>query len=279
MGAKRKQSRRKLPSSTRHPADRKPGTSLTSKATNAIIRDHHVLRKRVSRARDSGRNATKLEEEVINDLETYQRASLLGQSKVRGGDTSKVLVGWLKALKQHDQLLNMLEIGSLDINNDCSKSKMFDMTRIDLKSRHTMIQEQDFMERPLPEAHSEDRFDIISLSLVLNFVSDPKARGDMLSRASLYLRKPNLDSDARFLPCLFLVLPAPCITNSRYLTEHRLSAIMNQLGYKLLERKLTSKLIYFLWHYVGQASVPGENFRKIQVHPGKSRNNYAIVIE
>lgn len=46
---------------------------------------------------------------------------------------------------------------------------------IDLRSNHPLIQEQDFL--LMDETEHRDRWDVISLSLVLNFVPDPKDRG------------------------------------------------------------------------------------------------------
>lgn len=53
-----------------------------------------------------------------------------------------------------------------------------DVTAIDLRSRHPSILEQDFLLMDLSE-HRET-WDIVSLSLVLNFVPDGKDRGTLL---------------------------------------------------------------------------------------------------
>lgn len=46
---------------------------------------------------------------------------------------------------------------------------------MDLRSRHPSIEEQDFLQMDL-EAHA-GTWDIISLSLVVNFVPEPRNRG------------------------------------------------------------------------------------------------------
>ena len=68
----------------------------------------------------------------------------------------------------------MLEVGALRIDNACSRSGLLDVTRIDLHSQHPDIQTQDFMERPLPSASAfeTEGFDILSLSIVFNYVGD-----------------------------------------------------------------------------------------------------------
>ena len=135
--------------------------------------------------------------------------------------------------------LRLLEIGALCTDNACSRASLFNVVRIDLQSQHPQIQSQDFMDRPLPNSNS-DRFDIISLSLVLNFVPCPTQRGEMLRRTTLFLRHSDLDGPklSQIFPSLFLVLPAPCLTNSRYLSEGRLQAIMQSLDYSLLQRAM-----------------------------------------
>ena len=72
----------------------------------------------------------------------------------------------------------MLEVGALSTSNACSRSGLFEIERIDLNSQAEGITQQDFMERPLPKDSSE-QFEIISLSLVLNYVPDAIGkRGD-----------------------------------------------------------------------------------------------------
>ena len=155
---------------------------------------------------------------------------------------------------------------------------MFQVTRIDLHSQHPDIISQDFMERPIP-ADDGEKFDIISLSLVLNYVPSPAQRGEMLRRTILFLQHTQLESPqfSALFPSLFLVLPAPCVTNSRYLDEERLTDIMLSLGYSLHRHKLSSKLLYQLWVLKGQGRTL--KFKKEEVRGGKRRNNFAIVVE
>lgn len=234
--------------------------------------------------------------EKINKKIVAENASLQisGQSSQRGGDSSKILIEWIGEIRRSasgaksappgtttdQQKLRLLEVGALSPDNACSKSPMFDVRRIDLNSRHPSIETQDFMERPLPEKDHE-KFDIISLSLVLNYVSLPTGRGAMLRRTTEFLRDRSFaqaDSPlARLFPSLFLVLPAPCVTNSRYLNEDRLAEIMNCLGYVLIRSKLSAKLSYQLWRLNGGGTRHG--VLKKEVNPGKSRNNFAIVLE
>ena len=177
----------------------------------------------------------------------------------------------------------MLEVGALKIDNACSRSGLLDVTRIDLHSQHPDIQTQDFMERPLPSAAAleTDGFDILSLSLVVNYVGDAVGRGEMLKRVSSFLRPSSSESceiASSVIPALFLVLPAPCILNSRYFDEERLESILRSLGYTRLRRHLSSKLVYYLWRYQQGQEEEGVTFRKEELRSGKSRNNFAVII-
>jgi 25S rRNA (adenine2142-N1)-methyltransferase len=218
-----------------------------------------------------------LEKEITEGggLERYQEASIAGQLDTRGGDSSKVMMEWLHELMpQRTRGLRLLELGCLRIDNACSRSGFFDfIERIDLHSQHPDILEQDFMDRPLPKS-DEDKFDAISCSLVVNYVPDPKVRGDMLVRTATFLRTISHLSP---FPCLFLVLPAPCVRNSRYFDEKTLLNILDCIGYKLVESKETSRICYWLLKLDKKPKI--KPFRKRIVNDGRNRNNFTIVLE
>jgi 25S rRNA (adenine2142-N1)-methyltransferase len=284
-------------SSGRPPNVTKPRASMSSQATRKLIRTHHTLNKKLETAKSKGNDAEAVELEAqiekLGGLKAYQQASIQGQSIDRGGDSSVVLMKWLEstsdALSKNEPKLRLLEVGALSTSNVCSRSGHFDVQRIDLNSQGDGILQQDFMERPLPKSGAE-KFDIISLSLVLNYVPDATGRGEMLKRTCQFLdTRHRIDRDASIqavFPALFLVLPAPCVTNARYMDEGRLGEIMNSLGYVLLQRKQTLKLVYYLWQLQG---VPNEakaktktktkaKFLKKEVNPGPTRNNFSIVL-
>ncbi len=226
-------------------------------------------------------------------LEAYQAASMTGQRRERGGDTSKVLVEWFapvirstgKSGENGESPVKLLEIGALRTDNACSRSALFEVTRIDLRSQTAGIAQQDFNERPLPQTEDE-KFDVISLSLVLNYVPDASGRGSMLKRTCAFLRNVDCPPDHPFnavLPSLFLVLPAPCVTNSRYLDEAKLTEIMGSLGYVMTKKKISQKLVYYLWRHnrVTAAVTEAEKeivLKKEEIAPGGKRNNFAITL-
>ncbi|XXH04877.1 enolase-phosphatase E1 [Hypoxylon texense] len=272
----------------RPPTVQKP-KSISRKATKALINAHHVLEKRKAQAIAKGDRAAEVaiesEIDALGGIEKYQLASLQGQRLDRGGDSSRVLMEWLNSMDSTISSpagahLKMLEVGALSTKNACSASGIFDMERIDLNSQSDGILQQDFMERPLPDDDSE-RFDIISLSLVLNFVPDAIGRGAMLLRTLDFLKQPSAQYSSslqNFFPSLFMVLPAPCVINSRYMNESRLEAIMNALGYVKAHSKITQRLVYYLWVRKSGAQLPPATFTKTELRSGRSRNNFAVVL-
>ncbi|EGV64001.1 25S rRNA (adenine2142-N1)-methyltransferase [Yamadazyma tenuis] len=205
-------------------------------------------------------------------LEVYQIASQQGQSNKRGSDSSKKLVEWLKSAYELQPHWKALEIGCLSPDNLISTSKLFEsVVRIDLNSQHHLILQQDFMERPLPANHGE-KFNLVSCSLVLNFVPTPKERGDMLRRITKFL----VDPGENILSALFLVIPLPCVSNSRYLDYHKVKEIMEVLGLKERFYHESNKLAYWLFDWSGKTSAT--SVKKIELHRGGSRNNFAVVL-
>jgi len=273
----------------RPPLAKKPQAALSSEKTRQLIRTHHQLSKELAKAENQGNDAEadELKKRIadLGGLKSYQLASIQGQASDRGGDSSTVLMEWLKPLaatmQARNKKLRLLEIGALSTKNACSKSGLFNIERIDLFSQADGIIQQDFMERSLPTTDG-DYFEILSLSLVLNFVPDADGRGEMLKRTCRFLdlRVPRgLPKDLQAVyPALFLVLPTPCIANSRYLNEERLTCIMASLGYVLLHVKQTAKLVYYLWQLRDRAVPEEQNFPKKQVNAGGGKNNFSVVL-
>lgn len=287
------------PPLAKHPADIK---SMSSRTSRTVINTHHRLQKDHALALRNGdhEKAKELERkiEANGGIKKYQAASIQGQASDRGGDSSKVLVEWLE---QHQILrsdsrnkdardagdLNpnrppyrVLEIGALSTKNEISKHPQdLEVVRIDLNSQSPGIQQQDFMERPLPK-RLDEFFDIISLSLVLNYVPQPVQRGEMLKRVCQFFRSQTaITKDSALLPALFFVLPLACVTNSRYMDEDLLLRIMGSLGFGMLQRKFTGKLCYYLFRWGGRPDGKGEKFAKKVIKEGPGMNNFSIVVE
>ncbi|RCK67184.1 hypothetical protein Cantr_03132 [Candida viswanathii] len=207
-------------------------------------------------------------------IEAYQSASTQGQTSKRGGDSSKKLVEWLHLDEYRGRLENVtaLEIGCLSPHNVISTCGIFkEIVRIDLNSQDPLILEQNFMDRPLPKDESE-KFNLISCSLVINFVPSPKERGEMLVRMTQFLKKPK-----KSMSSLFLVLPLPCVSNSRYFDNERLLDMMNQLGFRQTFYYEAKKVAYWLFDWTGKVKLTTK-FPKKELHSGSSKNNFCITI-
>ncbi|RKP24286.1 hypothetical protein SYNPS1DRAFT_17433, partial [Syncephalis pseudoplumigaleata] len=111
-------------------------------------------------------------------------------------------------------------------------------------------------------------------SLVVNFVGDIRARGRMLQRVPDFLRP----GGAQYL---FLVLPLPCINNSRYMDHDRLVEMLASIGLnRLVAHHHSSRLAYYLFQRdAATVATRSARFTKKEIHPGGKRNNFCIVID
>lgn len=214
----------------------------------------------------------------MGGLEAYQRMSTIGQGSDRGGGSEKIFIGWMNELSVRKEALDekhklkLLEVGALRPDNYASCSSWIDVSPIDLHSTHPDIQEQDFL--LLDDAQNRSKWDAISLSLVLNFVPEPRDRGQMLRLAHSFLRPGGL---------LFVALPLPCITNSRFCTPEHFDALMQSLSFEQLRVrwKPGGKMAYWLYKKLelpSQTNPDVSQFqKKISLRQG-NRNNFVILL-
>lgn len=241
---------------------------LKPQKSREIIRKYHVLLKKQAQLKKEGNvagaDAVTSELEKLGGLQMYQQASISGQMEARGGDSSKLLMNWL-AKYSKEPAAALLEVGCLSFDNYCTRSNYFArIDRLDLNSQDPRIEQIDFMKKPVPP----DLYDVVSLSLVVNFVPDSGLRGEMLKRTRKFLKPEGL---------LFFVLPEPCIYNSRYCNEQSISDIFNALGYRQIEYKRTRKLVYWLLK-MEERSGPYPKICKTLVNDGAKRNNFCIAL-
>ncbi|KAK9722291.1 25S rRNA (adenine2142-N1)-methyltransferase [Basidiobolus ranarum] len=243
------------------------------KKTAQVIRRFHVLNKEVEKTNDPVKiEEIKNEMEKLGGLELYQRASVLGASKSRGGDTSKWLIQELSKIGIPDEnktKLALLDIGALSSENYKKQSSWIKTTAIDLNARDSNIIKQDFLEMEPPKEAS-GRFNIVCLSLVVNFVGDPLKRGIMISKTRDFLLPSGF---------LFFVVPLPCVTNSRYLNHEYLREFMLNLGFKLVSCHFAKKLAYYLFQLGKPTKTIQEKFqRKNLINDGPGRNNFSMML-
>ncbi|KAG1730599.1 nucleolus protein [Suillus lakei] len=257
----------------------KASSSNNPTSSRTVIRRFHVLLKKQGQLKNAP--STNVEalgeiEHQINELgglATYQRMSSVGQGNDRGGGSEKVLIQWLidMGLRKRDNKgkLRLLEVGALKPDNYRTCMSWIDTTPMDLRSRHPSILEQDFL--LMDEDENRGKWDIVSLSLVVNFVPDPRDRGRMLCLAHSMLSPDGL---------LFLALPLPCVENSRYLTFDKLQSLMNVLGFTEVQRKWKKggKMAYWLYRKSERDHDPLDEYRKKNVCRQGDRNNFAILL-
>ncbi|VDC07159.1 unnamed protein product [Peniophora sp. CBMAI 1063] len=259
-----------------------PSSSSKPQSSRTVIRRFHTLLKQQAQLQAGPQTARAVQElndiakeiDELGGLAAYQQMSSIGQGEDRGGGSQKVFIEWLKeegwADKKGKGKQKLLEVGALRPDNYASCRSWLDVTPIDLRSRHPDIREQDFL--LLDPEENRERWDTISLSLVVNFVPDAKDRGRMLTLARTMLRREGL---------LFLALPLPCVMNSRYTTPEHLTALMECIGFeKLRERwKQGGKMAYWLFRKSESApTTEGWKFAKKNVLRTGNRNNFVILL-
>lgn len=114
----------------------------------------------------------------LQDLIKYQKTS---SKKSIKSCTGKWLIKILVKLGRKEQ--SLLDVGALD-GSTWDKYKYLKVESIDLNPLSSKVKRQDFFQRPFGQV-----FDVLSLSLVLNFVQSPLKRGEMLVRATKFLDK------------------------------------------------------------------------------------------
>ncbi|KAF9070415.1 nucleolus protein [Rhodocollybia butyracea] len=279
--------KRKIPVTATVASTSNTSSSSKPEASRAVIRRFHVLLKRKTQLlkatdRDLARKTelANVEHEIeeLGGMESYQRMSTIGQGTDRGGGSEKVLIRWLKDKEMHKKekkLSRLLEVGALKPDNYESCSTWIDNTPMDLNSRHPSIMEQDFL--LLDEEQNHLKWDIISLSLVLNFVPEPSDRGRMLHLANNFLVSGGH---------LFVALPLPCLANSRYLDFDLFIGLMTFLGFTELQRhwKQGGKMVYHLFQKtmdvplpLTKLTIPLRLSKKMILRTG-DRNNFSILL-
>ncbi|KND00783.1 25S rRNA (adenine2142-N1)-methyltransferase [Spizellomyces punctatus DAOM BR117] len=244
---------------TPHPPPKRPKLS-----TQKLISTYHTLNKRLSHALTTNNMALatliRTEMSALGGLNAYQRASLKGGSERQGlGASGTWLVSHLPRTP-----MTLLDIGAVS-GTTYAKYSFITPTYIDLHPQHPNILQQDFMARPIPPP--ESRFDILCLSLVLNFVPSPRDRGALLVRTREHTTENGL---------LYIVLPSPCVLNSRYMTHERFIEVLRCVGFGIVEFKFAKRVAFYLFRRCG-GGVKG--IGKIECAPGKGRNNFCVVVD
>ena len=275
--------------------------------------------------REARRAALRAEQAALGGLDAYQRASLGGESSEQFAQFSasewvleelggKPLTATHKSAQRTEPLalpagadspgappLRLLDVGAIVNHYPCAEpapepepqpalaegallgpalpgGRQLHVTSIDLNPREPSVIRADFFPyaRQQLQRRGEGCFDIVVLSLVMNFVGEPAARGEMLRLCARLLPPSGL---------LFLVLPEPCIYNSRYLKFGLLDKILRSVGLPIIDGgyKRTPKLFFALCRRTESGAEPepepgARSFKRQLVRGGKDRNNFCIVL-
>ncbi|GAA5924738.1 hypothetical protein JCM3775_005458 [Rhodotorula graminis] len=287
------------PSTTAAPAASDPAIPRNRTKQTELIRAFHAIEKQLaSPALTDPDERKKLEQERerLGGLETYQAASVHGGDKTRGGESSKWLVKQIKDLKigvdDKDKLkaqpkveptiledgtkvwpkverkkLRLLDVGAI-AGTAYEGYPWIAPTSIDLNPLAPHVVKSNFFDFPAPEK-DEDKFDVVALSLVINFEGSLVNRGHMLLHAHSYLTPRGY---------LYIVLPLPCLTNSRYLSHDRLTAILDSTGWDVIRKHDSARLTYWLVRR-SETGPDGVEWKREQVRTGAGRNNFCLVVK
>lgn len=242
-------------------------------------------------------------EQELNDLGglvVYQKASIVGEKRFNSSSYFlNSMGGCLKKLRKDlNRPLQLLDVGALG-ENYVKERSWIHTTAIDLHPTCTFVKQADFFD--LPQANSSEKvnhgteitipaggFDIIALSLVINFVGDPTKRGEMIQKAYHLLQKKlpltgdNLDllsSGEGFGGLLYVVVPRPCVDNSRYLDQTQYLKIFESCGFHLITSKYSTKLAFHIFYRrSSDMKASTIKFPKKKLRDGPSLNNFSIII-
>ena len=159
--------------------------------------------------------------------------------------------------KQERRETKLLEVGAIntelldaadrtvDANNNDSNEKAelkkkyrLDVRAIDLHSMHPgRIEETDFLKLSVDE--EEARYDVIVNSMVLNCVTTPEDRGEMLVRLFQFLRPGGI---------LFLTIPRLCLNQSPFIDRDQFLKMLggSGVGFEMVETRESPKVAFFV---------------------------------
>ncbi|GAA5821934.1 hypothetical protein JCM3770_003582, partial [Rhodotorula araucariae] len=273
-----------------------PAVPRNRQSQTALIRAFHAIEKQLASPAltdPAERKKLEAERERLGGLETYQNASVHGGDKSRGGESSKWLVKQIKDLKigvepkgevqekpkvepkiladgtkvwpkVERKKLRLLDVGAI-AGTAYAGYPWISATSIDLNPHAAHVIKSNFFDFPAPTA-AEDKYDVVALSLVVNFEGSLVNRGHMLVHAHSYLTPSGY---------LYLVLPLPCLTNSRYLSHERLTALLASTGWKMVKQHDSARLTYWLVQRTADGP-DGNEWKREQVRKGAQRNNFVI---
>lgn len=254
---------------------KKPITATKSKfaGRKEIIQKLHNLNKEKQNVAKKSVNSSFKENVVRNEIEmmggldAYQKASKLGEARHGNFSTAKWITKELKdrCILNSEEVLELLDVGALTANYKLESQ--ISCTSIDLNPQSSEIEKADFL---FYKVDCQQIYDVVSLSLVVNFTGVPFDRGNMLKRA-VTLCKINGH--------IVIVLPLACMTNSRYMSHDLLNEMFQALQCCLVSTHESKKLSFKIFQKKKNCKKPLRSFPKKKLHDGPNMNNFHIILK
>jgi 25S rRNA (adenine2142-N1)-methyltransferase len=111
------------------------------------------------------------------------------------------------------------------------------------------------------------KYDIVVLSLVINFEGDPYKRGEMLKLCTRIIAEDGY---------LFVVLPLPCVMNSRFFSKGLFLTMTESLGFDVKAQHSSQRLYFAMFQNTGK--VNSKSFPRKNVRKGDGHNNFSILM-
>lgn len=278
----------------------KPKTALPRNA--AISKFHELIREREAAADDV--EAVKVIDEAIEDLgglEQYQSLSIVGHGEANHRfNTAKWVMQrlankphWSESMasvkhkrrrKNDDSSSNLSSLPSSSSSTDRPKlldvggitnhylpySSLVDCMSIDINPQHESVLRMDLFDMDV-QSEYRHAFDIIVLSLVVNFVPDQSKRGLMLHRSASMIRPGGF---------LYLILPSACVQNSKFIDESSMKRVLELSGFDVNEIHYSKKLV--LLECIKRDDFDADSaayFHPRAVRPDPTCNNFTISLD
>lgn len=250
-------------------------TKPTIRKDKKLINKYHALKKLQEAVKKDNQLSTEEKSVKMTDLNTkleklggidaYQEASRLGEKRYGGFNSAKWVVKQLKengiqAVK--DQKLRLLDVGALSCNYTKQQS-WIDCTSIDLNPQSHMITKADFLQLD----SKAPKYDIVVLSLVINFEGDQVKRGEMLKQCTKITAVNGY---------LFIVLPLPCLMNSRFFSKELFLSITESLGFERITQHSSRRLYFVMLKNTGNVNL--QSFPRKTIRKGDGHNNFLILL-
>lgn len=287
-----------------------PDLSKLSRAETITL--YHTLKKQLAAvdknplfpneaSREARRQVLRAQLKLVG-IEKYQMASREGEVLGGGFDSSQwvtrtLLHGKHELFTRNRELL-ILDVGAithrfpeqLEVDGNGSDSTEVNrqrnvplhVTSIDLSPEDSEAGRRvikadffDFARMGLNEGDGGSQYDVICLSMCVNFEGSATRRGSMMYLAARLLNKGGL---------MFVVLPRACVENSRYFDEAAFRKIVEAIGMGIETLKYTPKLLQSVLKKVGHDELVHRKTwrllsKKKLVREGRKRNNFAICLD